>query len=289
MPLTEPSLLSGIDYRIIGWGLEQIAHGYELIDAPGGVMDFTGKRVLVTGGTRGIGRAAVEGFLARGARVAVNGRSEQSVGRALGELDAGDRVIVAAGDVGKVRECESVIDQAVGGLGGLDVLVNNAGVGYGALIDKADEELWDATMNINLKGTFFCSKYAVPALREARGNIVNVASVLGLIAQSGSGAIYTTSKGGVINMTRALAMELAPEVRVNAFCPGYIETDMIRDQAIGTGDPEAYYANLSAWHPLGRIGRVEEMIDGILYLASDGASFTTGAILTADGGAAIGH
>lgn len=251
-------------------------------------MDFTGKRVLVTGGTRGIGRAAVEGFLEYGARVAVNGRTGDSVAKALAALDAGDRVIGAPGDLATVAGCEAAVALALEGLGGLDVLVNNAGVGEGATLEDADEALWDWMNAVNLKSYYFCAKYAVAALRASRGNIVNIASVLGVIAQAGSATIYSATKGGVLSMTRAMALELVPDVRVNAVCPGYLDTDMIRGDAARKG-PEVYDW-IDEWTPMGRIGRQDEATGAILYLASDAlASYVTGSHLLVDGGSAAGH
>lgn len=151
-------------------------------------MDLTGKRVLVTGGTRGIGRAAVEAFLAAGARVAVNGRSAPSVAATLADVKAGERAVAA--------------------LGGLDVLVNNAGVDdVGRPIDHTTAEDWDAIVNVNLGAVYFCRRYAIHALRASQGNIVNVASILGIRGNGARDSVYCASKGGLVNLTRDLAIE----------------------------------------------------------------------------------
>jgi NAD(P)-dependent dehydrogenase (short-subunit alcohol dehydrogenase family) len=250
-------------------------------------MDFAGKRVLVTGGTRGIGRATVEAFLAAGARVAVNGRTAESTNKALGELRAGDRAIAAPGDVGRPDDCRRLVANAVQGLGGLDVLVNNAGWGGSdGPIDRITVEEWDRTININLRGTFLCIQAALPTLRQSRGNIVNVASVLGIRGNGVGNSDYCASKGGVVNLTRDLSIELGPEVRVNCLCPGAIDTDMLKDlgRVLGEGDVATGYKILSDEAPLKMVAKPEDMAGAILFLASDKARFVTGAIFVADGG-----
>ncbi|MCK5438616.1 MAG: SDR family oxidoreductase [Gemmatimonadetes bacterium] len=252
-------------------------------------MDFSDKKVLITGASRGIGYATAEEFLALGARVAVNGRTKESVDKAIAELGGGDRLIVASGDVGTVDGCESLVATAIQGLGGLDVLVNNAGIGVDARIEDTDEAFWDATLDTNLKGTFFCSRAALEALRATRGNIVNISSDAGLVG-SQTLVAYCASKGGVVNMTRAMAVELAPLVRVNCVCPGYVDTDMVRRDGIDKADdPAAEEQALIDFAPLKRIATPEEIAAVILFLASHEARFMTGAALPIDGGAGAGH
>ena len=247
-------------------------------------MDFSGKRVLVTGGTRGIGRGIVEGFLAAGARVAINGSSPESVKQARDRL--GPEVVAAPGSVATVPGCREVVDQAVAGLGGLDVLVNNAGASSRRTsIDDADEEHWNRVVDTNLKGTFFCIKFALPALREGRGNVVNISSTWG-IKGAPFASTYCASKAGVVNLTKALALELAPDVRVNCILPGAIETDMSRHTAsLMAGDADAGLAIILEGVPIGRIGEPRDIANGVLYLACESfASFVTGAIHEVDGG-----
>jgi meso-butanediol dehydrogenase/(S,S)-butanediol dehydrogenase/diacetyl reductase len=254
----------------------------------GGTMkiDFSGKRVLVTGGTRGIGRATVKAFLDCGARVAVNGSSEASAGKAIAGLK---NAVAVAGDLSRVDECKRVIEAAVAALGGLDVLINNAGVGGS---DKPFEETteadWEAVMRINLRAPYFCTRHAAPHLRKAKGNVVNIASVLGVAGRGGDGrlALYATSKGGVVNMTRDLAITLAPVIRVNCVCPGAVDTEMLQElgRQLGQGDVAKGYAIITQNRPMKRVADASEIANVILYLASDMASFVTGSIHMADGG-----
>ena len=252
-------------------------------------MDFTGKRVLVTGGSRGIGYAVAEAFLAAGARVAVNGRTGQSANTALERLGGGPNLVAAPGDIGTVAGCESAVQTAVDAFGGLDILVNSAGIGSGRPIEDSDEAMWDAHVDVNLKGTFFCCRAALPALRKSKGNIVNIASDAGLIGVPGI-TVYCASKGGVVNMTRAMALEVAPDVRVNTVCPGYVDTDMIRrDHIDKKDDPEAAEQRMIDYAPLKRIATPAEISQSVLYLASFDARFITGAALAIDGGSTAGH
>ena len=148
---------------------------------------------------------------------------------------------------------------------------------------------WDATIDINLKGTFFCCQLASPHLRSSRGNIVNLASDAGLIGEIGL-SVYCASKGGVVNLTRALALELAPEIRVNCVCPGYVDTDMVRRDGIDQADdPAAAEHRLREYAPLKRIAQPREIGRAIAYLASDDAVFVTGAAFQIDGGSTAGH
>lgn len=248
-------------------------------------MRFSGKSVLITGATRGIGKACAEAFLREGARVAINGRTPDSVATAMPAFNG--EVVAAPGDVSTADGCRVAVHAALDAFGGLDVLVNNAGIFRRATIEAMEEADWDAVMAANIKSVQFCTKYAIPALREARGNVINIASESGLNGYPETTA-YCASKGAVVNLTRAMAMELAPEIRVNALCPGVVETDMSRAGFAVDGDADAGIRRQRMAYPLHRIGTLEQAAAGVLFLASEGAGFISGAALPMEGGATVG-
>jgi NAD(P)-dependent dehydrogenase (short-subunit alcohol dehydrogenase family) len=254
----------------------------------GNLMDFTDKRVLVTGASRGIGFEIATAFLTAGARVAINGSTEQTVGKAMERLGNSERTVAAPGNIGTVAGCELAVSTAVQAFGGLDVLVNNAGVGAGRPIEECDEAMYDAHADVNLKGLFFCCRAALPELRKSRGNIVNIGSDAGLMGVPGI-TVYCGTKGGVVNMTRAMALEIAPDVRVNCICPGYVDTDMIRISIAKRPDPAAAEQKMIDYAPLKRIASTQEIAHAVLYMASHEARFITGASLPIDGGASAGR
>ena len=246
-------------------------------------MDFSGKKVLVTGATRGIGRATTQAFLASGAVVAVNGRSQDGVDKLIGDL-GGEGMVGVPGDLSSVATCEAVADAAVKGLGGLDYLVNNAGIYVVASMEDSDEAAWDSLNDINVKATFFLTRALLPSLRASKGAVVNLGSSAGL-AGSPLTTVYCATKGAVVNLTRAMALELAPDVRVNAVCPAVIETEMGEQNLDIFGKPGATVSDLGEWYPLKRIGTAEEVAQAILFLCSPAAAFMTGSMLAMDGGA----
>jgi NAD(P)-dependent dehydrogenase (short-subunit alcohol dehydrogenase family) len=252
-------------------------------------MDFTDKRVLVTGGSRGIGFAIAKAFLDAGAYVAINGRTKQTVGAAIERLGDGERLVAASADIGTVPGCESAVKTAIDAFGGLDILVNSAGIGAGRPIEDCDEAMWDDHVDVNLKGTFFCCRAALSALRKSNGNIVNIASDAGLTGWSGGIVVYCASKAGVVNMTRSMALDIAPDVRVNCVCPGSTDTDMIGASIAKAEDPAAKRQMIIDYAPLKRIAMPEEISHAVLYLASSEASFITGAALAIDGGSTAGR
>ena len=255
-------------------------------------MSFANKNILITGSTRGIGRATAEAFIGLGATVAINGSSQASIDTAVEDMKrkaaGGTPAVAIAADISTVQGCETLIQTALAQLNGLDVLVNAAGVWSPRSIEDSDESFWSWMMDINLRGTFFCSRAALATLRQRRGNIVNIASDAGLKGLQHD-SVYCAAKGAVVNMTRAMALELAPEVRVNCVCPGYVDTDMVRrDYLQKAADPERAEEEANAYAPLQRMAQAHEIAQAIVYLASEQAAYVTGSALQIDGGSTAG-
>lgn len=248
-------------------------------------MRFENKVVLITGGTRGIGFATAKLFAQEGARAVIVGRDNAKTTVAARDLPGRGEV----GDVSRAADCERIVAGALELSGRLDVLVNCAGVIFrNRTVEETSEEEWDRTFDVNVKGTFLMSKYALPALREMKGCIVNVASYVGLVGFAGASA-YAASKAAILNLTRSMALDHAREgIRVNAVCPGSVDTEMIHAAWQQFGDVERAERLWAEKHPLGRIAAPEEVGHAILFLASEQASFITGAALPVDGGITAG-
>jgi NAD(P)-dependent dehydrogenase (short-subunit alcohol dehydrogenase family) len=234
---------------------------------------LTGRKILITGGASGIGRATCALFLQEGASVVVLDRNT---------ADVADVRAIAA-DVSDAGSVARAMQEAAQAMGGLDGLVNAAGVFINKDLMGTDAQTWNTTIAVNLTGTFLCVQAAVPLLRQAAlATIVNLASGVGLLPTGGGSTAYVASKGGVIAMTRALAAELAPGIRVNAVCPGAVETPMtdgtLRD-ASGAINPAIVNR-----YALGRPAAPEEIAAAILFLTSHESSFVTGVNLAVDGG-----
>lgn len=241
------------------------------------------KVVLVSGGTRGIGYAIVQGFLNSGAKVALLGSRKESVERALEKLKAENDAYAVVGyypDLNKEQEIKEMLEKLTKHFhSSVDILVNNAGVSDAKSIFDYDDEHFSKVMNINVDAMFRLTRLCVPQMKEkGKGAVINTSSMVSLYAQ-GSGSAYPTSKFAVNGMTKALARELGKDgIRVNAVAPGITATDMVKalDQKI----VERMAANI----PLQRLGEGEDIADAVLFLASDAAAYITGAVLSVDGG-----
>jgi NAD(P)-dependent dehydrogenase (short-subunit alcohol dehydrogenase family) len=249
-------------------------------------MRLENKVALITGGTSGIGEATAVLFAREGAKVAVTGRNEDRGRAVVAKIvkDGGEAVFVQT-DVRLTAECKRAVDETVRGFGGLDILFNNAGVFYPHTILECTEEEWDLQMDINLKGTFLMSKAALPGMIERRGGvIINNSSGWG-IAGGDAAVAYCASKGGVVLLTKAMAIDHGRQgIRVNCICPGDVDTPMLPEDARMRGLKWEDYLAGCANRPLGRIGTTDEIAKGALFLASEDSSFMTGAALVVDGG-----
>ncbi len=244
-------------------------------------MKLSGKRALVTGASRGIGRAIALALAAEGADVAVNYAGSEAVAQEVAEVirAMGRKAVVIQADVASGEATTAMLDNAVAELGGVDILVNNAGITRDKLLMRLKEEDWDAVLETNLKGVFNCTQAAVKYMMKQRsGNIVNISSVVGLTGNVGQ-SNYAAAKAGVIGFTMSVAKEVAGRgIRVNAVAPGFIKTDMTSVL------PEKIVENLLQSIPLQKLGEAEDIAKAVVFLVSDDASYITGQTLHVDGG-----
>jgi NAD(P)-dependent dehydrogenase (short-subunit alcohol dehydrogenase family) len=249
--------------------------------------ELEGRAALVTGATSGIGRATALRFAEEGARVALVGRDAETLGAVAEEIRAGGgEAVEVRADVTVESDARRAVETAAEGLGGLDVLVNAAGIISNGTVETTPLAEWDAMMNVNLRSVFHLMQLAAPRLERRPGNVVNVSSVTGLRAFPGVLA-YCVSKAGVDQLTRCAALELAPKgVRVNAVNPGVVVTEIHRRGGMGEEKYADFLEHSKTTHPLGRVGGAAEVADLILFLASDRAAWITGATYSIDGGRA---
>ena len=249
-------------------------------------MRLENKAALITGGTSGIGEATAVLFAKEGAKVAITGRNDKR-GEAVAERilsDGGEAIFIRA-DVRKAEECRHAVEQTLRAFRRLDILFNNAGVFFPHTIVDCTEEEWDLQMDVNLKGTFLMSKAALPSMIEQRcGVIIHNSSGWG-IAGGDAAVAYCASKGGVVLLTKAMAIDHGRQgIRVNCICPGDVDTPMLPEDARMRGLKWEDYLAGCANRPMGRIGTADEIAKAVLFLASDDSSFMTGAALVVDGG-----
>ena len=236
---------------------------------------FTGKRVLVTGSTRGIGRATAELFREKGADIILHGRSAAE--------EIGGHTEFVAADLSQRGEVMKLAEAA----GQVDILVNCAGIYIEKSIAETDEAIFDRTIEINLTAAFLLSRALLPKLRRSKGVIVNVSSDSGIVGYPG-GSAYSAAKGALIGLTKALAVELAPDIRALCICPGPVATDMMENAVKAAADPDAARRQWASFPMLGRVAEPREIAEAICFAASPAASYATGSIIVIDGGTTAG-
>jgi NAD(P)-dependent dehydrogenase (short-subunit alcohol dehydrogenase family) len=251
----------------------------------GSMGQLVGKIAAVSGAGAGIGRASALALAAQGAAVAVvdrDGGAAEAVAREI--RDGGGRAIAVTADVSTAEGAARVATVARDELGGLDILHNNAGIQYYGTVVTTPEAAWDEVLRVNLKSMYLVSQACVPLI-QARGGgaIVNTASAQAFASQS-SVAAYTASKHAILGLTRSMAVDLAPTIRVNCVCPGSVDTPMLRAALASAADPAATRLVLDRMHVLGRIAQPEEVASVVVFLVGPGASFITGAAIPVDGG-----
>jgi 3-oxoacyl-[acyl-carrier protein] reductase len=248
------------------------------------VIDLTGKIAIVTGASRGIGRAIALKLAGLGAQVVVNYQSNEAAAfSVVGEIEAGGgRALAVRGDVRDAEDALHLVKATLDAFGRLDILVNNAGTTRDMLLAMMKEADWDTVIDTNLKGCFNCTKAAIrPMMKQRSGRVINITSVSGIMGNPGQ-ANYSAAKAGLIGFTKAVAREIGPRnVTVNAVAPGYVRTDLTADL------PAQLVERMLSFTALGREGTAEEIANAVAFLASDAASYITGQVLCVDGGMAM--
>ena len=244
---------------------------------------LAGKIAMVTGAGSGIGRACALALASEGARVALIGRRKDRLEAVAREI--GNNALVVAADVSKKPDIDLIVERIAAHFGGLNVLVNNAGVLHPGTVEQVTEQQWDETFNVNVRGVWLLSRAVLPQLRKAGGgSIINIASVLGINGVRNR-ACYAPSKGAVVLLTKCMAIDHGHEnIRVNAICPAFVETELTAAVLREAADPEAMRRERISAHPIGRLGQPEDIAGMAVYLASDESSWVTGAVFPVDGG-----
>ena len=249
-------------------------------------MKLKDKVASITGGSLGLGKATAFLFAKEGAKVIINGRTESKLQDTVEEgKQQGLEIEYLVGDVSDEQRTIETVEHIIDKYGKIDILFNNAGVLYTAITHETDTEIWDKIFAINVKGTFLMSKHVIPhMLEKGYGCIVNNSSIAGLKGIAGLAA-YTSTKGAVTQLTRSMALEYAQQgIRVNAICPGTIETPMVDGLLDAMPDRDGAEELFKSFHPMGRFGTADEIAHAVLFLCDDNVSFMTGNMLSVDGG-----
>jgi len=248
-------------------------------------LEFHDKVALITGGAMGIGGAVAKLLAQRGAKVLIADRATDEGLRTASEIKSkGGKAEFLKADVSNIDNCAAAIKMTVELFGKLDIVSNNAGIQRYGTVESTPENEWDEVMSINLKSVFYICKFAIPHLKKTKGSIVNMTSVQAFATQRGVAA-YTTSKHALIGLTRSMAIDYARDgIRVNCVAPGTVDTPMLQYAASLDPNPESVYEACINMHPIGRIAQPEEIAEVVAFLASDRASFITGACYLVDGG-----
>jgi len=247
------------------------------------MMRLKGKKALITGGGSGIGRAAAIIFNRHGSEISIVGRREENLLITASMTDNSHAPChIISGDISSPEDARSIIKEAADKMGGIDILFNNAGLYSHGSVEETDDDQWDSLIDVNMKGTYLISKHAIEVMKGKGGTIINNASTLGIKPVPNTAA-YSAAKAGVVSLTKSMALELAAHrIRVNCICPGVVETPI--HEEIHGANTAAFLDEMAAFHPLGRVGAPEDVAYAALFLASDEASWITGAILPVDGG-----
>ena len=249
-------------------------------------MKLKDKVAIITGSSKGIGLGVAKEFVKEGAKVVISCRNAAEGLKVAEDLGMEEKKsIFIRTDVKEVNDIKNLINKTVEAFGRIDILVNNAGWHNGKSIENTSLEEWEHIIDTNLRSNFMCTKFAIPYLRKTKGNIVNMSSVTALNGQRNATA-YVATKGGIIAMTKNLALDLAPEIRVNVICPGWIDTPLLRGWV--SNESEREFA--TKIHPVKRLGTAYDVARAAVFLASnEESSFLTGIAMTVDGGVTLGY